>query len=34
MHPDGFEGNREAESITSRSRARLVYSKEWLEDIF
>jgi hypothetical protein len=34
MHPDGFERNREAESIASGSCARLVYSKEWPEDIF
>jgi hypothetical protein len=34
MHPDSFERNRKAETIASRSRARLVYSKEWSLDIF
>jgi hypothetical protein len=34
MHAHGFEGDRKAKTIASRPRARLVYSKEWSEDIF
>jgi hypothetical protein len=34
MHPHGFEGDRKAEAISSRPRARLVYTKERPKDIF
>src|ERR1700680_2167199 len=34
MHPHGFEGDGKAEAISSRPRARLVYTKERPKDIF